>query len=40
MYVLKQLWSSISVNSGRIFTLPLCGNTIRLDFKEEVLVIK
>lgn len=36
----KQLLLSISVKSGRIFTLPLSGATIHLDFKEELLIIK
>ena len=26
VYILKQLFFSISVNSGRIFTSPLCGS--------------
>ena len=36
VYILKQLFFSISVNSGRIFTSPLLGKysaTIHLDFK-------
>ena len=36
VYILKQLFFSISANSGRIFTSPLRGsvNIIHLDFKE------
>ena len=35
VYILKQLFFSISVNSGRIFTSPLSGSVnIHLGFKE------
>ena len=33
LYILKQLFFSISVNSGRIFTSPLRGSVNILDFR-------